>query len=120
MNKSRKDKIDKIIKMSDMWMRYVGTDHHKDCDCHWYIQQDFAYGDKPVWSAYHYGYIFEGKEIHTSSYDGALNALIELLKEAFITEIKWASEVNADVSGWDDDQVERAKYCRDVFLKYLK
>lgn len=48
---------EKIIELSEKWYEYVSCDHHKDCDCHWIIETDFAYGDEPVFTAQHYGYI---------------------------------------------------------------
>lgn len=36
----------------------IGKDHHKDKDCHFYIQKTYSYGDEPYWQYQflHYGY----------------------------------------------------------------
>ncbi len=46
-----------IVELTNRWQHYVGQDHHKDRDCHWYITQNFSYGDKPYFQASHHGYI---------------------------------------------------------------
>ncbi len=57
-----------IVRLSNIWMRFVGVDHHKDRDCHWYIQKYYSYGEKPYYMAWHHGYIaddFEGTKCDT-------------------------------------------------------
>lgn len=59
---------DEITKLSYIWYRFVGIDHHKDRDCHWYIEQYFSYGSPPYFQARHWGYIadnFEGSKCTT-------------------------------------------------------
>jgi hypothetical protein len=46
-----------IVRLSNIWMRFVGQDHHKDRDCHWYIEKYYSYGEPPYYQAYHHGYI---------------------------------------------------------------
>ena len=47
---------EEIIDLTDKWYRYVGMDHHKDRDCHWYITKTYSYGQEPYWMASHHGY----------------------------------------------------------------
>ena len=46
-----------IVDLTRKWYVYVSSDHHKDRDCHWTIQQHFSYGDEPYFQAEHWGYI---------------------------------------------------------------
>lgn len=48
-----------ITELTAKWYRYVNIDHHKDRDCHWYIQKVWSYGDEPYYEAYHSGYVID-------------------------------------------------------------
>lgn len=57
-----------IENLSRAWYYFVGVDHHKDRDCHWYVTQYFSYGQKPYFQSWHSGYIasdFEGSKCDT-------------------------------------------------------
>ncbi len=59
---------EEILKLTTIWQYFVSVDHHKDRDCHWYIEQRWAYGEPPYFQAYHHGYIaddFEGTKCTT-------------------------------------------------------
>lgn len=47
---------EEIMDLSGKWCKYVGMDHCKDRDFHWYITKDYAYGESPKYTASHYGY----------------------------------------------------------------
>ena len=47
---------EEIILLTDKWYKYVGMDHHKDRDCHWYVTKTYSYGQEPYWEASHQGY----------------------------------------------------------------
>ena len=47
---------EEIILLTAKWYKYVGMDHHKDRDCHWYITKTYSYGQEPYWIASHHGY----------------------------------------------------------------
>lgn len=47
---------DKITDLSARWYKYVNLDHHKDRDCHFYIEKRWSYGESPKYRAYHDGY----------------------------------------------------------------
>ena len=38
---------EEITKLTELWYEIVGNDHHKDRDCHWYINKVWSYGEKP-------------------------------------------------------------------------
>ena len=48
---------DTIVDLTKLWYQVVNLDHHKDKDCHWYINIEYSYGGKPVYVVKHYGYI---------------------------------------------------------------
>ena len=45
-----------IMDLSGRWCKYVGMDHCKDRDFHWYIEKRYSYGELPKYTAYHNGY----------------------------------------------------------------
>lgn len=112
----KKDTTDKIVELTDKWYRYVATDHHKDKDCHWYVECDFAYGEKPTFRAYHYGYIFEGKEMEKrKTYEEAEKDLLVLIRQAILVEKEWVERVLKDKKEWDETQIEKAELFNKLF-----
>ena len=61
MNNTYQQNKREITRLTKVWYEYVGMDHHKDCDCHWYISKTWNYGNKPIYVVQHYGYVFEPK-----------------------------------------------------------
>lgn len=51
-----------ITKLTAEYYALIGKDHHKDKDCHFYIQKIYSYGDKPYWQFLHYGYCWSVEE----------------------------------------------------------
>ncbi len=88
-----------IVRLSNIWMRFVGQDHHKDRDCHWYIQKYYSYGEKPYYVAWHHGYIaddFEGTKCITleEAEEELLNAIKFEIHKAKI----WVSRNLEDIT----------------------
>lgn len=103
-------KIEKqITELSAKWYKYVSGDHHKDKDCHFYIQVDYAYGEPPIYSAEHYGYIGDEFEIQTDSYPAAQKALLKAMKEMIKKQEGWVKEVLDKPDDYDNEQRWRAK-----------
>jgi hypothetical protein len=50
---------EEITILTDKWYKYVNLDHHKDRDCHWYIEKRWSYGNAPYYQAFHDGYILD-------------------------------------------------------------
>ena len=73
--------IQEITKLTDEWYRLIGSDHHKDRDCHWYIETKWSYGYPPVYVIQHYGYILDEIVETWTDYNMALNRLKEILIE---------------------------------------
>lgn len=102
---------DKILKLTKLWYEYVGKDHHKDCDCHFYVSRMWSYGLTPYYRIEHYGYVFESKNNkHYKTYEQAERALYYDIRKAFRQELKWAKEVVVSPLDYDKIQVDRAKW----------
>lgn len=50
---------EEITILTEKWYKYVNLDHHKDRDCHWYIEKRWSYGNAPYYQAFHHGYILD-------------------------------------------------------------
>jgi hypothetical protein len=76
-----KNIIKEITELTDEWYKLIGSDHHKDRDCHWYIETKWSYGSSPVYVIQHYGYILDEIVETWSEYELALKRLKEILIE---------------------------------------
>jgi len=85
-----------ITKLTQEWYALMGEDHHKDRDCHWYIETKWSYGQVPTYCVIHHGYVYDRIEENWSSYEGALNRLREILIDA----IKEINEFRDNVPNW--------------------
>ena len=45
-----------LTELTAEYYTLINRDHHKDKDCHFYIQKIYSYGDEPYWQFLHYGY----------------------------------------------------------------
>jgi hypothetical protein len=91
--------IEEITKLTDEWYTLIGPDHHKEKDCHWYVETKWSHGHPPKYSVQHWGYIIGDIEEHWNTYELALRRLKEILTRE-IEEYKKDSEVNKDKNGW--------------------
>ena len=73
--------VDEITKLTDDWYHLIGKDHHKDRDCHWYIETKWSYGYPPKYTVQHWGYILDEIEQEYDSYEEALSGLRDILIE---------------------------------------
>lgn len=71
--------IEEITKLTEEWYDLIGGDHHKDRDCHWYIETKWSYGNPPTYMVQHWGYIIDYIEEVCESYDSALIKLRDIL-----------------------------------------
>lgn len=88
--------IKEITDLTSEWYELIGSDHHKDRDCHWYIETKWSYGNKAEYIIRHYGYILDEIDERWNTYDLALNRLKEILKEK-IKEEKELQENNENI-----------------------
>ena len=79
MEKTTTILLNKITKLTNQWYTLIGSDHHKDRDCHWYIETKWSYGQPPVYIIQHYGYILDEINETWSDYNLALDRLKHIL-----------------------------------------
>lgn len=102
--------IGKILQLTMMWYDYVLRDHHKDCDCHWYLQEVWSYGELPKYHIQHNGYVYDSSNSHLyKTKSKAERALVKEIKKAFLVEYNWCCQVIND-KGYDEIQRKQAKW----------
>jgi len=72
--------IEEITKLTDEWYFLIGKDHHKDRDCHWYIEVKWSYGYSPKYTVQHWGYLASDIEQEFNTYEEALTGLKGILE----------------------------------------
>ena len=90
--------IEEITELTDEWYFLIGKDHHKDRDCHWYIETKWSYGQSPTYMIQHYGYILDEIQETWKTYELALERLKKILTEE-ITQYKSYINDNEE-TGW--------------------
>jgi hypothetical protein len=90
--------IEEITTLTNEWYHLMGKDHHKDRDCHWYIETKWSYGYPPKYSVQHWGYILNDIVMECDSYEEALVVLRDTLKEKIEEEKK--SQKENEENGW--------------------
>jgi len=75
----REQRIQEVTKLTEDWYRLIGQYHHKDKDCHWYIETKWSYGLSPTYIVRHYGYILDEVDEEFETYEEALNFLKDFL-----------------------------------------
>jgi hypothetical protein len=73
--------LNQITELTEEWYYLIGKDHHKDRDCHFYINTVWSYGQKQKYRVEHYGYIFRDVEEEFDSYNEAAQFLLNKIKE---------------------------------------
>ncbi|HET7445382.1 MAG TPA: hypothetical protein VFJ57_12050 [Solirubrobacterales bacterium] len=56
------DRDSEIAELITRHFEAVGSDCHKDCDCHWYITERWSYGEHTGWVVEHGGRCYDGLE----------------------------------------------------------
>lgn len=74
----------RITAKTSEWMDLIGSDHHKDRDCHFYIERIWSYGNAPYWQVSHHGYICDKRlEQRRPTYQAALEAVLAYIEELY-------------------------------------
>jgi hypothetical protein len=73
--------LNQITELTKEWYILIGGDHHKDRDCHFYINTVWSYGQKQKYRVEHYGYIFRDIEEEFETYNEAGMFLLNKIKE---------------------------------------
>lgn len=107
----------RLIALTEQWMKYICIGHHKDRDCHWYIEVDYAYGEAPTFKAMHFGYIAHKltDKPERKAYEDSEKDLIDLIKEAIANEKTWVDDVLKNKKQYGEDQVEQAELFYKIF-----
>ena len=107
---------EKITMLTAKWYRYVNIDHHKDRDCHLYIEKVWSYGDEPYYIAYHHGYIADDwTSPKCATEEMAQTFLHNKLEKLLITEIKRLQGLDEEELNWQGITKEK----RDQLVKEL-
>ena len=99
-----------------LWYDIIGQDHHKDRDCHFYIEREYSTYRPGGWCAYHNGYILKDYKEEFPTFEQALQGLLNFLLE------KIAEEISLTLHHFND-HVNAGHYKeehREVFHKYMK
>lgn len=121
-----------------LWYELIGGDHHKDRDCHFYIERNFSTYKRSKWRLHHRGYLLDDIEEVYNTYKEAEKGLQELLTEKIKEfcetdpleercerEIKVLKKLNklleGDDSPADDPQKDGTicPICGNAFLTYF-
>ena len=79
--------ISEITKLTDEWYNLLEKiGHHKDRDCHWYIETRWSYGYSPVYTVLHHGYILDDIQEEYNTYEEALQGMKVLLIRSIESE----------------------------------
>ncbi len=62
MSAATTDRGAEIAELIARHFEAVGSDCHKDGDCHWYIAECWSYGEHAGWMVEHAGYCYRGLE----------------------------------------------------------
>jgi hypothetical protein len=103
---------DQIVELTRRWYNYVSLDHHKDRDCHFYVEKKWSYGQEPVYMAHHDGYrvrnYWHSQEFSTAA--EAEEALLKWLTHTINGEIMFLKDrLNAPEEDWmhDNETIRR-------------
>lgn len=72
-----------------LWYDLIGNDHHKDRDCHFYIEKNYSTYNESTWTVYHNGYILKDFNKSFDSFGLAVKGLLEFLLENIAEEISF-------------------------------
>jgi hypothetical protein len=77
---NKEEILNQITELSKEWYILIGGDHHKDRDCHFYINTVWSYGQKQKYRVEHYGYLYRDVEKTFDTYKEAAEYLLNTLK----------------------------------------
>ena len=72
--------LNQITELSKEWYIFIGGDHHKDRDCHFYINTVWSYGQQQKYRVEHFGYLYRDVEETFDTYQEAAEYLLNTLK----------------------------------------
>lgn len=75
-------RTEEITALTARYYELVGRDHHKDRDCHWYVEKRWSYGGPPVYAVIHEGYCYDRVRVTCGTNAEAEEVLIRELNKA--------------------------------------
>jgi hypothetical protein len=72
--------LNQITELTEKWYYLIGKDHHKDRDCHFYINTVWSYGQTQKYRVEHYGYLYRDVEETFETYNEAAECLMNTLR----------------------------------------
>lgn len=99
-----------VTKLLDIWYACLVVDHHKDRDCHFYIENRLSAYGKERWVVYHDGYLCRW-EYDEDSYEKCLARLSNELKDMIEQECNSYIEQEGNTSWqtYSDSQIKTMK-----------
>jgi len=102
----------RMLALTSFWYEYVGCDHHKDKDCHFYINKKWSYGQPAVYEIHHNGYIAELATEEYETHEEALSSLVDWLDEEITRVYRNFPEDWQDERKWDYNFKGVMKICK--------
>lgn len=108
-----------ITILTEKWYKYVNLDHHKDRDCHWYIEKVWSYGNDPYYIAHHSGYLIDNwtsPKVETEEL--AMTILRDKLKRELDDAVIWLKDridMEEELDDWFGVPIEKVKEFIDKF-----
>lgn len=110
---------EEITALTLKWYKYVNLDHHKDRDCHWYIEKVWSYGNDPYYIAHHSGYLIDNwtsPKVETEEL--AMTILRDKLKRELDDAVIWLKDridMEEELDDWFGVPIEKVKEFIDKF-----
>lgn len=86
-----------FLEATQRWYEFVGREHHKDRDCHWYLgkEEQWSYGEEPKeeeWVLRHYGYVAHDQEFRGESEDSVVKQGIAFIDDFIADRLPTSSQ----------------------------
>ena len=109
---------EEITFLTGIWYDYVSQDHHKDRDCHWYIEMVWSYGNPPNYRVRHPGYIMDN---WASISCGTMELAQTLLRDKLLNEIRSAKmDLKDRIDEFLKEEEQDLIYDVNIFKEQLK
>jgi hypothetical protein len=100
--------MENITQLTQDYYHLVNFDHHKDRDCHFYINKTWSYGDDPVYKVEHWGYLYDYYGTEFPTYEQAEQELERLLISALTEQADMIYRgIDEDDADWFDKHNQR-------------
>jgi hypothetical protein len=105
-----------INRLLKLWYELIGSEHHKDRDCWFFIEREYSTYKTPSWNVRHNGYILKDYSEPFSSFEKAQEGLIEFLAEACAKEISTIQENEANYPANEDFTINKLKELEKIIV----